>query len=207
MTSTLISTAAFVAALRRPVVPAVVGGALWLPYGVLELVQPWGADTRYDEERAYDVVISPALHQLSSLPGSLALLLCAVGLLGLLRRLDVDSRAARVASRGAAGLAALSAAGVLLGFDPAFTGGRILGTAVLGVGLLAAGRAAGRTRHANAWRPPMVALGLLALFLLPLWPLVFAVQWLSPGTGAAIIAAHGLGWAGLGAATPAGGVR
>jgi hypothetical protein len=38
---------------------------------------------------------------------------------------------------------------------------------------------------------------------MPLWPLVFAVQWLSPGAGAAIIGLHGLGWTVLGAAAPA----
>jgi hypothetical protein len=167
------------AVLRRPVAPAVLGGALWIPYGTLELVQPWGADTRYDEARGYDVVVDRGLHHLSSLPGSLALLLCAVGLLVLLRRLGVRSRAAGRAGRVAAALAAVSAGGVLLGFDPAFTGARILGTVVLGVGLLTAGRAAGRTCGATAWRPALLALGGLALLLLPLWPLVFAVQWLS----------------------------
>jgi hypothetical protein len=92
---------------------------------------------------------------------------------------------------------------VLLGFDPAFTGGRILATAVLGLGLLAAGRAAGRRAGAAAWQFPLLALGVLALLLMPLWPLVFAVQWLSPGAGAAIIGLHGLGWTVLGAAAPA----
>jgi hypothetical protein len=187
---------------RQPVLTAALGGALWVAYGVLELVQPWGADTRYDEARGYDVVVDRGLHLLYSLPGSLALLLCAAGLLALLRRFEVDSRATRVAIRVTAGLAVLSAAGVLLAFDPVFTTGRVLGTVVLGIGLLAAGRAAGRAAGATAWRSPFVALGLVALFLLPLWPLVFAVQWLSPGAGAAVIGLHGLGWMVLGGAAP-----
>lgn len=199
---TSVDAASAPAGFRRPVASAVVGGGLWIPYGAFELVQPWGADTRYDADRAYDVVVDRGLHHLYSLPGSLALLLCAVGLLVLLRRLGVHSRAARLASGGACALASISAAGVLLGFDPAFTGARILGTVLLGIALLTAGRAASRTRGATAWQLPLVSLGGVALFLLPVWPLVFALQWLTPGAGAAIIALHGWGWMIVGSAAP-----
>jgi hypothetical protein len=195
------------AGLRRPVASAGVGGALWMAYGVLELVQPWGADTRYAAARGYDVVVDRGLHCLYSLPGSLALLLCAAGLLVLLRRLRVDARAARTAGVAAGALACLSAAGVLLAFDPVFTAARSLGTVALGIGLLLAGRAAGRTCGATAWQAPLVALAAVALFLLPLWPLVFALQWLSPAAGAAVLALHGSGWVLVGAAAPAGAAR
>ena len=61
-------------------------------------------------------------------------------------------------------------------FDPVFTAARIFGTLAL------------------------LALGLLGLFLLPLWPLVYAVELLVTAAGAAFIALFGLGWVGLGMA-------
>ncbi len=32
---------------RRSGLLAVLGGALWVPYGVLEMLEPWGADVTY----------------------------------------------------------------------------------------------------------------------------------------------------------------
>jgi hypothetical protein len=174
---------------------AAAGGALWVAYGPLELLQPWGPDTEYDEVRAYDVVIDPGLFRLYSLPGSLALLLCGVALLMLLRHLSVPSRAARAAGWAASALGAASAAGVATAWDPVFTGARVLGTVALGVGVLLAAPAA-----PPSWRIGLLGLGSLALFLMPLWPLVYALHWLSPGAGAAIFVAHGLGWIALGVA-------
>jgi hypothetical protein len=174
---------------------AAAGGALWVAYGPLELLQPWGPDTEYDEVRAYDVVIDPGLFRLYSLPGSLALLLCGVALLMLLRHLSVPSRAAHAAGWAASALGAASAAGVATAWDPVFTGARVLGTVALGVGVLLAAPAA-----PPSWRIGLLGLGSLALFLMPLWPLVYALHWLSPGAGAAIFIAHGLGWIALGVA-------
>ena len=178
----------------RIVVPATVGGALWVPYGILELLQPWGADVRYDATRGYDAVVDRGLHVAYGLPGSLALVLSAVGLLVLLTRLSTRSRTARVAAGAAAALGVVSAAGIAVGLDPAFTGGRIFGTLLLGVGAVAAA-AACRVRR---WRLALAIVGLLGLFLMPLWPLVFAVEWLTPAAGAAVIAVHGLAWMTLG---------
>lgn len=189
---------------RRPalrssiVLPAVVGGTLWIPYGILELLQPWGVDVRYDESLGYDAVVDRGLHILYGLPGSLALVLCAVGLLGLLTRLGTRSRTASVAAWSAAALGATSAAGIATGFDPAFTGGRIMGTLLLGVGLVAAARA-GRS---GRWRVALALVGLLALFLMPLWPLIFALHWVAPPAGAGVLGLHGVAWVALGVAAP-----
>lgn len=189
--------------LRRPLLPALAGGALWIPYGVLEVARPWGVDTRYDEALGYDIVVDRALHHVTSLPGSLALLLCAVGLRVLLRRLHLDSATARATSWGAGALAVVSAAGVVVSFDPVFTAARILGTVLLGVSLLAAGSA----RGSADWRPRLLALGLLTLSLLLVWPLVFALEWLSPAAGATVIGLHGLAWVALGAVAATGELR
>lgn len=180
----------------RVVVPAVAGGVLWIPYGVLELLQPWGADVGYDEALGYDAVVDRGLHVAYGLPGSLALMLSAVGLLGLLARRRLRSRTATVAAWAAAALGVVSAVGVAVAFDPAFTGGRILGTLLLGAGVLAAARSC----RAGTWRIGLALVGLLGLFLLPLWPLVFAVHWLTPAAGAVVLALHGLAWVALGVA-------
>ena len=184
-------------ALRASIVaPAVVGGFLWIPYGILELLQPWGVDVRYDDFLGYDVVVDRRLHLVYGLPGSLALVLCAVGLLGLMTRLGARSRAVTSFAGLAAALGVTSAVGIAVGFDPAFTGGRILGTLVLGLGVVAAARAC----RSGPWRSAFAFVGVLALFLLPLWPLVFAVQWIAPAAGAALIGLHGLAWMALGIA-------
>ena len=47
---------------------------------------------------------------------------------------------------------------------------------------------------ARRWAAPLLALGLLGLFLLPLWPLVFAGEVVPEAGGAGIIALFGLGW-------------
>lgn len=174
---------------------AVVGGLLWLPYGVLELLQPWGQDVRYDESLGYSIVLDRQLFTLYSLPGALAVLLCAFALLALQQREGVVSRTARATAAAAAGLGAVSVFGVVLAFDPAFTGGRIVGTLLLGGGALLTAAGVGAP-----WRAGLVALGTATVLLLSLWPLVFAVGWLSPAAGAAALALHGAGWVAVGAA-------
>ena len=71
----------------------------------------------------------------------------------------------------------------------------MLGTVALGAGVLLAALAAPPT-----WRIGLLGLGSFALFLVPLWPLVYALQWLSPGAGAAIFVAQFLCWIALGVA-------
>jgi len=184
--------------LRLTALAAALGGLLWMPYGVFEMTQPWGDDTVYRDDRGYEVVTDALLYHLYSLPGSAALMLTALGLLGAFRLRGLPAgRAGRVGvllAYAALTLAVLSAAGVVVQFDPVFTGPRILGTLALGAGTLLAGVAARRTGAAASWTTALLALGLLGLFLLPLWPLVYAVELVPEGGGAAVIVLFGLGW-------------
>jgi hypothetical protein len=176
---------------------AVVGGVLWVPYGALELLEPWGEDVRYEGDLGYAVVLDRPLFTLYSLPGALAVLLCATALLVVQHRLGVVSRSARAAAVAAAVLGTVSLLGVVVAFDPAFTAGRVAGTVLLGIGALLSAAAVDRP-----WRGALAALGTAAVLLLPVWPLVFAVGWLSPEVGAAVLAVHGAGWVAVGVAAP-----
>ena len=95
-------------------------------------------------------------------------------------------------------LGGLSLAGVIAGFDPLFTGPRIFGTMTLGAATLLAGITSRRASTVSITGANLVGLGLLSLFLFPLWPLVYAVELVPAGLGATIIAAFGLGWAAIG---------
>lgn len=180
---------------------AVLGGVLWVPYGVLEMVEPLGAATVYREDLQYELITDQAVFAAYSLPGSIALLLTSLGLLGVLALLRAAGRAgtaARMFAYVALALAAVSLAGVLAFSDPVFTAGRIFGTLTLGAATVLAGVEAHRAGAGTGWTLALLALGLLGLFLLPLWPLVYAVELLPPAGGAALIALFGLGWAVLG---------
>ncbi len=48
------------------------GGVLWIPYGIFEMLQPWGTDTVYRDDVGYEVITNVPLYRLYSLPGSLA---------------------------------------------------------------------------------------------------------------------------------------
>ncbi len=178
---------------------ATLGGVLWVPYGVFEMMQPWGDDTVYRDDRGYEVVTDTLLYHLYSLPGSVALLLTSLGLLGVFERLGLPAgragRVGRILAYVALVLALLSAAGVVARFDPLFTAPRIFGTLALGAATLLAGIEARRTDAvAGWWSAALLALGLLGLFLLPLWPLVHAIEIAPEEVGAGVIALFGLGW-------------
>ncbi|MDP8923784.1 MAG: hypothetical protein M3O34_12995 [Chloroflexota bacterium] len=186
---------------------ATVGGLLWLPYGVFEMLEPWGAATVYREGVGYELIIDVPRFVAYSLPGGLALLLTSLGLLGAIARLRLPpGRGGRSGGieRGLAsvalGLAALSLAGVAARFDPLFTVGLIFGTLALGAAASLAGVAARRAGVAPAWTAALLTLGLMGLLVLPLWPLVYAVALVPPGAGAAFLALFGLGWMALGCA-------
>ncbi len=177
---------------------AAIGGVLWVPYGVFEMMQPWGIDTIYRDDRGYEVVTDAWLYWVYSLPGSLALLFTALGLLGVVAvRGPRTSRAGRsgvVLAYAALALAILSLAGLILRFDPLFTAPRIFGTLALGAGTLLAGIEARRVGAARSGAAALLVLGLLGLFLLPLWPLVFALEVVPEGGGVGIFPLFGLGW-------------
>lgn len=180
---------------RRVGATAALGGVLWVPYGVFEMLQPWGIDTVYRDDRGYEVVTDAWLY---SLPGSLALLLTALGLLGVFRLLGGPASRprsfGRILTYVALALAVLSLAGLVVGFDPLFTAPRIFGTVALGAATLLAGVEARRIGAARGWVAALLVLGLLGLFLLPLWPLVFALEVMPEGGGSGVIALFGLGW-------------
>ena len=180
------------------------GGLLWAPYGVFEMLEPWGVDTVYRDDMGYALVTDTRLFVAYSLPGSLALLVTALGLLGVLARLRLPAaRTGRIGRRlayVALALGALSLLGVSVAFDPLFTAARIFGTLALGAATILAGLAARGAGASPGWVAALLLLGLTGLFLLPLWPLVYAVQLLPTGAGAACIALFGLGWMVLGSA-------
>lgn len=177
---------------------ALLGGALWVPYGVFAMLEPWGADVVYRDDVGYSVITNTSLFVTYSLPGSLALLLTSLAMLGVLALFGTSAgrigRIALVLTYVALALSVLSLAGVILLFDPLFTSGRIFGSLVLGTATFLAGVDARRSRLAPGWTVALIALGLAGLFLFPLWPLVYAVQWLSEGAGAVVVALFGLGW-------------
>ena len=182
---------------------AMVGGALWVPYGVFEILEPWGTDTVYRDNVGYSLITNTSLFVTYSLPGSLALLLTSLGLLGVVARLGL--RAGRIARIGlilayvAVALAILSLAGVIVLFDPLFTGGRVFGSLALGTATFLAGvDALSSRRAAQGWATALMALGLAGIFLFPLWPLVYALQWVPEAVGAAFMTLFGLGWVLLG---------
>ena len=169
-----------------------------MPYGVFEMLQPWGEDTDYRDDRGYEVVTDALLYRVYGLPGSTALLFTTLGLLGVFALLGLPAgrpgRSGLVLAYVASALAVLSAVGVAVLFDPLFTAPRIFGTLALGAATLLAGVDARRRGAARGWPTALLALGLLGLFLLPLWPLVYAVELLPEGAGAGVIALFGLGW-------------
>jgi len=181
---------------------AMVGGALWVPYGVFEMLEPWGVDTVYSDDVGYSLITNTSLFVTYSLPGSLALLLTSLGLLGVVARLGL--RAGRIARIGliltyvAVALAILSLAGVIVLFDPLFTSGRVFGSLALGIATFLVGVDAPRRRAAQGWTAALMALGLAGIFLFPLWPLVYALMWVPEIAGAAFIALFGLGWLAVG---------
>ena len=130
------------------------------------------------------------------------MLLTSLGLLGILALLRLPARRvgrlARLLAYAALGLAILSTAGVIVQVDPLFTGGRVFGTLALGAATFLAAVDVGRDGDAPGWMVMLMVLGLIGLLLLPLWPLVYALQWVPRGGGAVLIALYGLGWVAAG---------
>ncbi len=187
-----------VMATRRVATAVLLGGFLWILYGPFSMLQPWGADVAYREAKGYSEVVDTPLFLVYSLPGALALVLNAAGLLGITVRLPERGRTLQTVTRGliylALGLGLISLAGVVALFDPGFTAGRIFGTLSLGAAALLASEAARRGGAATTWVRALSLLGAVGIFLLPLWPLVYALQWLPEAAGALVIAVFGVGW-------------
>ncbi len=180
----------------------VVGGVLWILYGPLTMLHPWGADVTYLESRGYSVIVDPVVFLAYSLPGSLALILTAGGLLGMIRHLSPTCPGRSRVLRGlvylAVGLGILSLVGAVVLFDPVFTAARIFGTLALGAALALSGWAARNGRLGRAWAGMLLGIGVIGVLLLPVWPLVFALGWFTEEAGALSIALFGIGWLVLG---------
>ena len=102
-------------------------------------------------------------------------------------------RLGRVLAFATLGLGVLSGLGLAIGITPLVLGPIGLGTPVLGA---AACFVATGARSAD--RGPLLVIGALGLFALPLRPLVYAVQVIPLAAGAALIGLFGLGWVALG---------
>ncbi len=92
----------------------------------------------------------------------------------------------------------LSLGGVIALFDPVFTASRIFGTLALRAAAFLVGADVWRVQGMSVWAIALLVLGLTGIFLLPLWPLVYAVQLLPEGGGATIIGLFGLAWIAFG---------
>jgi len=180
----------------------VLGGALWILYGPLTMSRPWGVDVVYREAQGYSVVVDAFLFLAYSLPGSLALVLTGTGLLGIVayfrRHSNGMARAARGLAYSAVGLGLISLVGVAVLLDPVFTAGRIFGTLTLAVAAIMASVVAHRADAGGTWVVALALLGAIGVFLLPLWPLVYALGWLTEELGALFIALFGIGWLSVG---------
>ncbi len=177
---------------------AMLGGALWIPYGIFEMLEPWGAVTIYRDDVGYELITNTPLYIAYHLPGSLAVLLTSLGLLGVLARVRVlagrTGRVGLILAYVSIVLSILSLAGVIALFDPLFTSGRVFGSLALGVATFLAGVDARGSRAMPGWTVALMALGLAGVFLFPLWPLVYALEWVPEAAGAAFMALFGLGW-------------
>ncbi len=181
---------------------AMLGGAFWAPYGIFTMLNPWGTDVVYRDDVGYSVITNTPLFVAYSLSGSLAVLLTSLGMIGVLARLGVSGgpigRTALILTYVALALSILSLTGVIVLFDPLFTTGRIFGSLALGTATFLVGVETRRGHTASGWTVALLTLGLAGIFLLPLWPLVYALQWVPEGAGAVFIALFGLGWLAVG---------
>lgn len=177
---------------------ASVGGVLWMVYGPLAMLHPWGVDVVFNPAQGYSDVVDGRAFVTYNLPGSLALTFTAIGLLGvtalLRRRRTGMERTARWLAYVAIGLGVISFLGVVLVLDPLSTTGRIFGTLALGAATVAASVAAHQWSADPRWVALLGLLGLVGTLLLPLWPLVYIVNWVTEGAAALVIALFGVGW-------------
>ncbi len=181
------------------------GGALWYLYG-LSLMEPMGAAVVWREELRYTQILQTGLWVLYSLPGILAVVLTAgAGLVALPawasaaggRWLRQAGRALLVAALGFAALAVL---GLAVRLDAPVTGGLSFGTVALGTGMLLGGLGLRRAATGQQGTVPalMIAVGLLGVLSLLMWPLLYALRLLPVYMALIVYAVFGLSWAVLG---------
>lgn len=179
------------------------GGVLWIVHGYLRIITPYGPDVVWREDLGYSPIISTELFVLYNLPGALALMLAAWAAFSFLSALRRGRSALKIAAQILVLLAFLlglvAVAGQLILFSPPTYAGIAFGMPALGValiltGLMFAREGAGIQEHPRLLGPGLMLLGTVGLFILPLWPMMYALNWLPLWFGALIYAACGAGW-------------
>lgn len=173
---------------------AIVGGVLWIIFGVLN-AQPLGTS----HTTAPFAVRDPSLYRIYHLPAALGTLLAALGVLGLGHRLAqpagllarVGSVLAYIAAvAGAVNTLALAALVIPLHFA-----GAMIGVFSLGIGTILIG-AALRNSGRRRWRALPLVVGVLGVLVFPLSMLTFGGP--AESVGVALMALFGLGWVAIG---------
>ena len=185
----------------------IVGGVLWIVHGYYRNLMPHGPDVQWREDLGYSPVLSTELFLLYNVPGVLALLLTAwatltfvVVLAGSRGRLK---QTALVLAALSLLLGIIAGGGQVMLFDPLTFGGLSFGVPVLGLALFLVGLAvarAGRSGagHSRLLGPGLVLIGAVGMFVLPLRPLMYALEILPLAVGAGVFALFGAGWIMLG---------
>lgn len=182
------------AAMDRAAPGMVLAGILWIVFGVFRMLKPWGAAEVWLPDLGYELITDRALYLLYGAPGTAALILSGFGLVTLaLGRVGRLVGIGRVLAFATLGAGVLSGVGLAIGSPPLVVAPIALGTPILGA---AACLVAASARGAD--RGLLLLTGALGLFLLALWPLVFALQVIPLAVAAAIIGLFGLGWVALG---------
>lgn len=184
----------------------IVGGVLWIVHGYYRNLTPHGPDVQWQEELGYSPVLSPELFLLYNVPGVLALLLTAWAALSFVGFLSGPrsrlKQAALVFAVLGLVLGIIAAAGQVILFDPLTFGGISFGIPVLGLALFLAGLAVARDGRSGGGYPGVLGPGLMlmgavGMFVLPLRPLMYALELLPLAFGAGVFAVFGGGWVAL----------
>lgn len=179
---------------------AITAGPLWILYGIFLMLEPWGQAEVYRHDLGYQLVVNAPLYWLYALPGSLALILSSLVLLGIVRRYgQLHHRAERLAVKAtyfALALAVLSVVGTLTLLAPLSFAGRAFSSIFLGGAAVGIGVALPDT--VQALKRLLLTVGGLGLLLLPLQPLVWALQLIPAGVAAGVVALFGITWFAVG---------
>lgn len=175
----------------------VLGGVLWVIYGVFEMLEPFGVAKLYDAHLGYERITDPTLYLGYGIPGATALILTGLGLTRWTRG-ETGSivGVSRVTAFAVVVAGGLSGLGLVVRSAPLFFGPVALGTPVLGAATCLL--ASGSQGAARADRGLLLLTGGLGLFTLPLRPLVYALHAIPPAGGAVALGLFGLGWVLLG---------
>lgn len=184
---------------ERTLIPAIVGGALWIAYGIFEFLKPLGEGTGpYRPDLGYELVADPLRYVIYGAAGGFALVLTALALVRHSPRVGGLVRIGRVLAYVAGALGALALVGVISQVVPLFFGSLVAGSLLLGLATFVVGLATIGDRAATAQARLLISTGVVGILTLPLRPLVYAVTVVPHVGGALVIALFGLGWIGLG---------